>query len=384
MPIFDYFEPVSLNKPDDADRLLNQNLFCKNIYTNTPNSEQVSLTDYDVAIIGVPEFRACYQSNLSHQIDVVRENLYLLNYFEKKIRIIDLGNLKLGNTISDTYYGLRDVIVELLLNKIVPVIVGGSHDLTYALCMAFEYLKQIYTLATIDYRIDMAFETFEKVTSKNYLNTTILDSRFLFEYINLGHQACFSNADHSDIFESLFHDNIRLGLMRNNTKIAEPLLRDSDIISIDMAAVRHADAPGQLIVSPNGFNGEDLCQLAHYAGIGEKGKVFGLFEIASNFDQRNVTALLAAQTIWYFINALSIRPSEKPALHPQKFKQYFVAIDDLNQMVFYKSAFTGRWWAEVPVLNESPIIIACSEDDYKNAMQGQIPDRWLKMFKKHN
>jgi formiminoglutamase len=383
MKLKDYFDPVSLEGREN-ELLLNNRLFCKHIDIHTPDFEIVSLKNYKIAIIGVTDDRGCGAMGVQFTADAIRKQLYQLNFLEKNIKIVDLGNLKQGKEIIDTYYALRDVILELLSFGICPIILGSSQDITYGIFQAFEYLKQPYTLNTIDFRVDVAFESYESMTHKNYLNKIILDNKFLFEYINIGHQACFANTDNIDLFENLFHEIIRLGVLRNNTVLAEPYLRDSEIVSIDFSSVKHADAPAQLIASPNGFNAEDVCQLARYAGFGEKIKVFSLTNINTDNDPDNITCCLAAQCIWYFLEGFSIKVFEDPLKFPDDFKKYFVALDDENKIAFYKSMITERWWIEVPTKSNSLYIAACAENDYQMSLKNEIPDRWLKLLKKLN
>jgi len=55
--------------------------------------------------------------------------------------------------------------------------------------------------------------------------------------------------------------------------------------------------------------------------------------------------------------------------------------------VFYKSEKTERWWAEVPSFNsdiDKQILIACTNDDYILASNGDVPERWLRFFQKIN
>jgi len=383
MTLNDYFEPISLEKPEYGG-ILKQNHFCRNITIHTPDIPIHNLKKFKIALIGVPESRAAFQDGIEDAPDIIRNELYRLNFLEKKINIIDLGNLKRGKEPKDTYYGLRDVILELNSYNILPIIIGGSQDLTYGIFLAFEYFKQPYTFSTIDYQIDVAFETYNKINYQNYLNSIILENKYLFEYINIGQQACFASADNSDLFENLFYENIRLGILRNNIIMSEPYLRDSDIVSIDFSSLKHAEAPGQAIASPNGFNAEDICQMARYAGFGENIKVFGLFDICPIQDHNHVTSSLAAQVIWYFLDGYSIRIDEMPSKNPEEFKKFIISLNDDNTLIFYKSLLTQRWWCEVPVRESKPRIIACSEADYISASKHEIPDRWLKMLKKLN
>lgn len=383
MVVSDFFDPVSLERSQNSVQE-NNNLFCQNIVIHTPDIQIKDISQFQIAILGVPESRGALGKNQDFSCDSVREELYKLNFIEKKVRIVDLGNLKPGKELKDTYYGLREVIIELVSKNVLPVIIGGSQDLTYGAFLAFEYLKNPYTLATFDYRIDVAFENYNDISNKNYLNAVILENSHLFEYINIGHQACFSTIENFELFENLFHESIRLGILRNNVKIAEPFIRDSDIISIDLSCVKHADAPGQATASPNGFNAEDICQLARYAGLGEKLKFIGIFELCPEFDHKNVTSALTAQVLWYFFDGFSYKVNEDPLLNPIEFKKYIVSFDEHNTITFYKSLLTYRWWYEVPSNNEKNYVLSCTEEDYLNASKNEIPDRWLKILKKIN
>lgn len=383
MILTDYFDPISLDKPED-DILLNQQLFCKHIDIYTPNNPIANLSSFQVAIIGIPEHRGNKYKSVALAPDTIRNSLYQLNFIDKKIKIADLGNLKIGTNIKDTYYGLRDVILELSGYNIISIILGGTQDISYGMFLAMEYLNKPYTFTTVDYRIDVAFETFDKITHKNYLNSIILENNNLFEYINISHQACFSNAENFDLFENLFYESIRLGLIRNKPMVCEPYIRDSDMLSIDFSSVKHSDAPGQITSSPNGLNAEDICQLARYSGFSEKMKIFGLFDINPEFDHNNVTSALAAQTLWYFLEGFSIRANEFPELNPDQFKKYIVSYNEENNITFYRSLLTERWWFEVPGNENKTQIFSCSEADYLMASKNEIPDRWLKFFKKLN
>jgi arginase family enzyme len=381
----EYFDPVSLEKPSE-DFLINPNLFCKHITINTLDNPIRDINNIQIAIIGVPEERGSSTKGCAFAPDVIRNSLYKLNCINPKLKIADLGNLKKGGKTKDTYFGLRDVILELLEHKITSIIIGGSQDITYGLVMAFEHLQQQYNLTTIDYKYDLAFESYQNVTSLNYLNSIILEGKHLFEYTNIGQQVCFIPQESNDIFENLFHEGLRLGNIRNNLKETEPYLRDSDIVSFDICSVKHADAPGQTFASPNGLTSEDACQIAKYSGSGEKNKVFGIFELNPAQDMNNTTSALAAQVIWYFLDGFNLRKNENPALNPDEFKHFIISLDETNKMVFYKSPLTYRWWCEVPVKKNknSKIIISCSETDYLKAGNHEIPDRWIKLFKKLN
>ncbi|MCX7986076.1 MAG: arginase family protein [Bacteroidales bacterium] len=380
--ILDYFQPVSLERPSFEEYFLHQHSFCKHIDIHTPNHKPEG--KYEIALIGITENRGSYASDISNGTDIIRNKLYLLNFFSRKTNIADLGNLKSGQSISDTYYGIRDVCLELFSHGILPIFFGGSQDITYGIYLAFESMKKKYSITTVDYQLDCNFENIKTIHFLNYLNQIILNQENLFELCNIGHQQCFEVPPHSNLLENLFYENIRLGLVRGNVPLVEPYLRDSNIVSIDISSVKHADAPGQIISSPNGFSAEEICQMARYAGVSDGVQTMGIYNYSPANDIAQVTASLIAQIIWYFIEGYTYRLNENPKNNSSGFQQFYVTLNDEHHLKFYKSKISHRWWTEVPARNGENIYIACTENDYLQALKNEIPDRWIKIFKKLN
>ena len=59
-----------------------------------------------------------------------------------------------------------------------------------------------------------------------------------------------------------------------------------------------------------------------------------------------------------------------------------------DDIVFYKSDKTERWWLEVPYPPEKGIkferhyLIPCDYEDYEKASQNELPDLWWKTYRK--
>ena len=88
--------------------------------------------------------------------------------------------------------------------------------------------------------------------------------------------------------------------------------------------------------------------------------------------------------IWYFIDGKNHRPEIKSFDDTQYFDKIFVPTEGYNY-IFYRNVYTNQWWIEVDntVDNERKVeIISCSEKDYQQALDGEIPNRWWKYFKK--
>lgn len=381
----DYFNPISLEKPDDRF-FFKETLFCKKIKTHTPNTSVQNIKDISVAIIGVPEERNALFQGSRLSPDLIREKLYQLSSIKRNLLVYDFGNLKIGNSINDTYFALRDVISKLIELRIIPVIIGGSQDLTYGMFLAYEFCKMKTNLVTIDSRIDLQ-NSQNELKSDSYLSTILFKKETLFNYTNIGHQEYFLDDNEVEFLQKTSSFHIRLGAIRGNLPFIEPVLRDADLVSLDISAVKQTDAPGQSCPSPNGFYSEEICQLARYSGMSDKISSFGIFEINPKFDNNSQTVHLAAQIIWYFLDGLANRQKEFPLEKDKAFKKFIIHLGHENRdITFYKSMKTNRWWIEIPDIKEkdNSLIVACNHEDYEIACNKEVPDIYWKVFQKIN
>jgi arginase family enzyme len=382
MNLIDYLDPVSLEKPPEH-LISGSNIFGKNIDIHTPDFQTWDINKYDLVILGVPEDRNSLNKGSSLAPEKIRAQLYQLNRHEKAIRILDLGNIKQGNTFTDTYVALKEVIEVLLLNNLIICIIGGTQELTLSAFQAYEAIKTNINLVTIDRTIDLIKESV-KTNAESYLSEILLKKRRLFKYCNLGHQVYLTDKHNIDLINKLYHDAFRIGEVRADISIVEPYVRDTDMVSFDISAVRQSDAPAFFNPSPSGFTSEEACQLARYSGISDMVSLFGLFEVNPKFDNRLQTSNLAAQIIWYFIDGLTYRNVEIPSGENKNFKAFIVGNTDVFQEItFYKSLISERWWMEVPnPKNNKSVIISCSYSDYLAACEQEVPTLWWKAFQK--
>jgi formiminoglutamase len=381
MDLNDYFDPVELEKPADFVAVADS-VFGRNIVVNTPSTPIDEISDYQIALMGVQEDRNSHNKGTALAPDSIRGKLYQLFRVNDKTKIIDLGNLKAGNTYDDTFIALRDVLTEIINNQVTAIIMGGSQDLTHACFTALEQLQNTVNLVTVDSTVDAVTST---SGSRNYL-TRILASNKLFEFNNIGHQQYLTDTNCLEILAQKNFESVRLGALRDKIFLIEPVLRDAHLVSFDIGALRHCDAPARTETSPNGFFADEACQIARYSGMGDKLSCFGIFEVNPKFDTNDLTSHVAAQMIWYFIEGFSVRKSEYPKSESNEFKVFIISHEDMeHDITFLKSNKTGRWWMEVPVVKAGRrIMVACSQEDYQQACNHDIPDLWWKSFRKLN
>jgi arginase family enzyme len=376
----DYFNPVSIEGPY-FEHLAAQAGFPHNITIHTDNSRIKDISKFKIAILGVPEGRNSPNAGSLKGPDKVREQLYSLAKIPGRSKIIDLGNMKQGVTFNDTLAGLTDVLTLLIRENVFPVIIGGSSALIPAIDRSVSTTLNKYTLTCVDPRIDFSNERKEP-DSFNYLNSVLNNHKSTFShYINIGYQTYLNDQQVINRFLKKRSELIRIGDVRQAIFLTEPLFRDSDVAIFDISAVRQSDAPGTISPSPNGFYGEEICLLSRYAGISDKLKIFGLFDVNPEFDIRNQTTGLAAQIIWFFLEGFSQKQYETPVLNLSnsgRFIKYHVRITDLvDDLIFVKSNLTDRWWIELPSEPDHSLYVACSHEDYLKANRNEVPDRWV-------
>ncbi len=376
-----YFEPVSLEKSEEFFRISDA-MFGRNIRINTPSTPIDEISNYQIAIMGVAEDRNSANKGSAQSPDRIRRKLYELFRVHEKLRIIDLGNIKSTATPEDSYFGIRDVMTDLLNNQVTAIVLGGSQDITKGIFMAYEQRSFLPCLVSVDSRLDLEEGPLSSATWLSY----VISSPRLFNCAALGHQQYLVNTKSITQMEEKGFDVVRLGLLRSNLMLAEPFLRDSHLVSFDLAAVKQSDAPGTRFPSPNGLSAEEACQLSRFSGMSDQVSCFGLFETNPQYDSHDQTTHLAAQAAWHFIEGFSQRKKERPVQNSPDFKVYMVNHRDMEHtLTFYKSLVTGRWWMEIPVIKTGdPLLVACSQEEYQQACNHEIPEMWWKAFQRIN
>jgi arginase family enzyme len=350
-----------------------------------------SLSNASIALIGVCDDRGQPTSTGSNRVpDMVRQELYSLFQHESGLNWIDMGNILPGATLEDTYFAVKEVCQELIKREIVPVVIGGSQDITLANYLAYEALEQTVNLVTIDYRLDFGQSTKDQ-NHKNYLNRVILHKpNYLFNYTNLGHQRYLTDPDLIQLMQKMYFDCVRLGEIQSAVAVSEPAIRNADIISMDMSSIRISEAPGTTHPGPNGFFGHEAAQLCRYAGMSDKLTSFGIYEISPENDHGNATIKLAAQMIWCFMEGYSHRKGDYPKAAISEYTKYIVPfLNEGHELVFYKSDRSDRWWLEVPYTSQSGgmnyerhHVVPCSYENYLQATREEIPDLWWRTYQK--
>lgn len=393
MSLADFFTPIDLKKIAPKNGYFTSQLGDKieHYSVDFPSMED----KVDIAIIGVMDDRnAVNNTGCALGPDYVREKLYLLHEGSYNTKIVDLGNIARGETVVDTYYALKTVVEELMKKDIVPVIIGGGQDLTYAQYLGYEHLEQKVDLLVVDSQFDLEEDIHPEsieTTSTSYLNKVFLhEPNYLFNYSNMGYQTYFASQDSLRVMDKLYFDVHRLGELTKNMAVSEPIIRNANMLSFDMGAIRSSDAAANANARPNGFYGEEACQICRYAGFNDKLSSIGFYEFNPAYDTNGQTAMLLSQMIWYFIDGFYNRKKDFPLNPKSQYLIYKTSLThDEHELVFVKSKKSDRWWMQVPYptggsKNERFHLVPCRYEDYRTAVSGEMPDLWWRTYQKLN
>lgn len=330
------------------------------------------LTHADIVIATCDELRGDGQlGSASAETDAVRKELYSLYYWHKHIKLADIGKIKTGMHLSDTYAAIKTVAKEIIQRNKIFLLIGGSHDLSLAVYEAYREMNKIIEVTGVDAYIDLSMDN--PVRSKNFLMELLTgDPNFIRHYNHIGFQSYYIHPHMLETMDKLRFDCYRLGKVKEQMEEMEPSFRSSDMMMFDVAALGAATFwEGS---SPNGFNGEEACTLMKFAGMSDRLKAVGIYGYQQKRDPQLTLAKQISQMIWYYIDGVQYGRTEANLNEQEMFIECHLEFASI-ETTFLKSRKTGRWWMKMPDGKYVP----CSENDFNAAGNNELPERWLRL-----
>lgn len=381
-----FFDPISkdLNLSKLPSSALAHSLYI--------NAEKMPDTDeMDIAIIGLQESRGAgeyHQKGIAQAADEVRKSLYQLKRGSGNLKVIDLGNFRNGPELEDTYQRLQEVCGYLMDQNMLPLIIGGSHNMDIGQYQAYENQNKIITLLNIDNKLDLSDPKTGLPNETHVHRIFKHDPNFLFNYYQLAHQSYLVETKEAELLEKLYFEGVRLGMVKENIKELEPIVRDADMVSFDVSAIQAHYCPGATDSKVYGLTGEEACQLCWYAGLNDKLSSIGFYEYDVNKDTEDrKTAFVLSTMIWYFIEGFYNRKGDKH-FRSNDYLTYEVSLGgEPSSIKFYKSKISEKWWMEIPHPEDAggflrSRMVPCNYSDYETALSGEVPNRWLSAYSK--
>jgi formiminoglutamase len=339
----------------------------------------------DIALIGIQE-----EGIHSFSADFIRNKLYNLKSGKANYKIVDLGNLRRGINLQETYLRIKEVCAILIEENVLPILIGGSHDLDYGQFQAYQDLEKLISILNVDAFFDMEDNKNVAPEYQHIHKILVHEPNYLFNYSHLAYQSYLVDPDEVATLEKLYFDTYRLGDLRINIQEIEPVIRNADMMTFDISAIKSSDAPGTNNPQPFGLTGEEACQICWYAGLNEKLSSTGFYNYnVDRDDTYKKTASVVATMIWYFIEGFYNRKKEQH-FKSNDYIKYVVSLPfDPATLIFYKSKISEKWWIEVPYPQGKKekgkllegysrnCIVPCSYSDYLSANNGDLPERWI-------
>ena len=277
----DFLTPV-----DDAvlgiAALLPKQVIGKSLQVHTEKNGFPELENTRIAFFGVSESRNSYYPVMEYDTNSFRKEFYQLFPGNWSVNVADLGDLPSGEKPEDTYYALKEICLYLRQLNIIPIVLGGSQDLTVSLYRSFESSDQWVNIVSVDNRFDFSQEE-ELISGRSYMSEIIMENPSrLNNFTNLGYQSYLIAQEELDLMEKLFFDSQRLGQVLDRPENTEPVFREADLVSFDMKVLSGV-AEGNLSQGmPNGIDARTICALARYAGISDRVSIIGCFDLPTN------------------------------------------------------------------------------------------------------
>ena len=365
----DFLEPINLAYLSNDEGYKDSQLG-KNIQVH--EDEFPNLTNTDMVIIGCGEMRGNgIEYNNASSPDEIRKEFYKLYQWHNNIKIADLGNVKRGASLQDTYAALQTIVSELIEQNKKVIILGGSHDITLAQYNAYVGLEKIIEAVCVDAAIDLNMDSI--LLADNFLMDMLTsEPNFIKHYTHIGFQSYLCHPQMLETIDKLRFDCFRVGNVRDNIDEMEPAIRNANLFSFDISAIQHAHAPANKL-TPNGFTGEDACKLMQFAGLSKSVSSVGIYGYYPEQDEHQLTAKQISQMLWYFMDGMYKSKMEADIDETENFNEYTLALSDFAT-TFLQSKKTGRWWMKA----HDGKYIPCSKKDYITASNNDIPERWMR------
>ncbi len=368
--IIDFLEPVLPSVLFNRDEGFTPKQLGRHIDVYANNFPDVDAAD--LIIIGCGEARGAGVIKPDNSgIDTIRTHFYNLYHWHADVKIADIGNIKPGARLEDTYSALQQVLSELSALEKKVVIIGGSHDIMTAQYKVFALQQKIIEATCADAFLDMNTES--RLSADHFLMHLFTEEpNYLKHYNHIGFQSYFVHPGMLEIIDKLRFDCYRVGVVKEHIETMEPVIRNANIFAFDITAIQHSHAPANRI-TPNGFTGEEACMLLQFAGMSSLANSIGIYGYNAVQDLSELTAKQISHMLWYLLDGIQKGKQEAPLNQREDFNEFKLMFADFETL-FLQSKKTQRWWMQLP----DKTFVACSARDYATALNNEIPERWLR------
>ena len=179
--------------------------------------------------------------------------------------------------------------------------------------------------------------------------------------------------------ETFSYSCLSLGKLRSHQLLAEPHMRNTEVLHVSLNSVRRSDAPSISGTLPTGLQAEELCQLMKYAGTSSMLRVVYI-DLVEGSNPGEAESMLIAESIWYLLEGLNMQYNDQPG-QKGEFSSFIVHSSHYDDDIeFIKNNITSRWWLVKTHDNKSRQYLPCAQDEYQQTISGDVPERLHKFL----
>ncbi|MFZ1703902.1 MAG: hypothetical protein WAT79_06120 [Saprospiraceae bacterium] len=285
------------------------------------------------------------QSEISKE---ARKNIQKLYPHYHHIKVLDAGML-----LNTDYRFIQQPVAPCLEKGKISFILGGSFELAQSL--AIKNKLKVTVVGNSIIPIDETLHT----------HSYIAYQRHLCEYKTL------------KFAEEFCPDSLSLGKIKSHPHLLEPILRDTEVLYVQLNVLRSSEIPGSTQSWPSGLNTEELCQILKYAGNSLQLKSVIIDFLGVSLSENQVESKLIAELYWYMLEGMKMRQTDHP-VYNTNISEYIVNVADFDtELIFVRSNLSHRWWLRLDE-NETFPFISCAQEEYQMSIQNEVPERLLR------
>ncbi len=192
---FNFLSPVS-DSVLAHNELLSQQSLGKKLKIHTTTHGIPDLDDVNIVILGVLENRNHIDYiGEAFNLNEIRKSFYALYPGSWNTVVADIGDINKGETTEDTYFALKETLSVLIAKNIIPIILGGSQDITYANYRAYDSLIPMVNIVNVDCEFNLG-DSSKPIKNNSFVGKVILDQPYnLFNYATIGYQTYFNSQE---------------------------------------------------------------------------------------------------------------------------------------------------------------------------------------------
>ncbi|MEO1584178.1 MAG: formimidoylglutamase [Planctomycetota bacterium] len=216
-------------------------------------------------------------------------------------RVFDAGDVVPGASLAETHGRVTEAAGEIFSAGLLPVAVGGGHDLTFPFVRAATRAQAVSGGVYLDAHLDV-----RETDGSGMPFRRLIEDCGICRLDVIGLDRAVNSEAHTRWYLA---NGGRIGAITAE----DPLPEGQLFVSIDLDAIDASHAPGVSARNPAGLTAREAADWARAAGRCPRVRCFDIMELCPARDENGRTARLAAHLFLSFLRGLASRLDPSPS-----------------------------------------------------------------------